>query len=146
WGTDMDFAALNVREKLDNLGDGLPDQAARPVVLRTDPTAEAVMALSMSGPSDLWALKELAESVFKRRLEQIDGVAQAAVTGGLEREIHVEVEPRLLESFGLTIDEVEAALQGANATAPGGTIRRGRYRYSLRTLGELQSIGEIAEV
>ncbi|HEX7048690.1 MAG TPA: efflux RND transporter permease subunit [Longimicrobiales bacterium] len=146
WGTDMDFAVLNVREKLDNLADGLPERAERPVVLRTDPTSEPIMALSVAGAEDLWALKDLAESVFKRRLEQIDGVAQAAVTGGLEREIQVEVDARRLESLGLTIADIESALQAANATAAGGTIRRGRYRYSLRTLGELETVEQVARV
>ena len=146
WGTDMDFAALNVRERLDKLRDLLPAQAERPAVLRTDPTSEPIMALSVSGSEDLWSLKELAESVFKRRLEQIDGVAQASVTGGLEREIHVEVDPQRLEGFGLTIDHLQNALQAANVSAPGGTVRRGRFRYSLRTLGELRTVEEIAEV
>ena len=146
WGTDMDFAALNTREKLDNLRDQLPELASRPVVLRTDPRSEPIMALSVSGERDLPQLKELAEAVFKRRLEQIDGVAQAAVTGGMEREIHVEVDPRRLEAYGLTIEDVAAALKAANASAPGGTIRRGRYRYSLRTLGEFQAVAEIGEV
>ncbi len=146
WGTDMDFAALGVREKLDNLRDALPELASRPVVLRTDPRSEPVMALSVAGSRDLPALKDLAESVFRRRLEQIDGVAQATVTGGLEREIQVEVDPRLLESYGLTIDDLAATLDAANASAPGGTIRRGRYRYSLRTLGEFQSVEEIGMV
>ena len=146
WGTDMDFAALNTREKLDNIRDQLPELASRPVVLRTDPRSEPIMALSVSGERDLPQLKELAEAVFKRRLEQIDGVAQAGVTGGVEREIHVEVDPRLLESHGLTIDDIATALKSANASAPGGTIRRGRYRYSLRTLGEFQTVAEIGEV
>lgn len=146
WGTDMDFAALNVREKLDNVAGSLPEQASRPVVLRTDPTAEPIMALSVSGQSDLWVLKELGESVFKRRLEQIDGVAQAAITGGLERQINVEIDPRRLESYGVTIDEIEAALRAANAAAPGGTVLRGRYRYSLRTLGELRNVEEIGDI
>ncbi|HLL45736.1 MAG TPA: efflux RND transporter permease subunit, partial [Longimicrobiaceae bacterium] len=146
WGTDMDFAALGTREKLDNLRDALPELASRPVVLRTDPRSEPVMALSVAGSRDLPALKDLAESVFRRRLEQIDGVAQATVTGGLEREIQVEVDPRLMESYGLTIDDLSQTLDAANASAPGGTIRRGRYRYSLRTLGEFQSVDEIGMV
>jgi HAE1 family hydrophobic/amphiphilic exporter-1 len=146
WGTDMDFAALNVREKLDNLRDALPELATRPVVLRTDPRSEPVMGLSVAGGRDLPGLKELAESVFKRRLEQIDGVAQAAVTGGVEREIQVEVDPQRMESFGVTIEQVSSALEASNASAPGGTIRRGRYRYALRTLGELQSVADVAQV
>ncbi len=146
WGTDMDFAALNVREQLDNLGDELPELASRSVVLRTDPNSEPIMALSVVGGTDLASLKDLAESVFKRRLEQIDGIAEAAIAGGFEREIHVEVDPRLLESYGYTVQDVLSALDAANQSAPGGTILRGRYRYALRTLGEFQTVEEIERV
>ncbi|GIW50989.1 MAG: multidrug ABC transporter [Gemmatimonadales bacterium] len=146
WGTNMDFAALNVREKLDNLRGSLPGTADRPAILRTDPDAEPIMALSVSGRQDLWTLKDLAESVFKRRLEQIDGVAEAAVVGGLEREIHVEVDPRLLEAHGLTLQQIAQALDAANQSAPGGSILRGRYRYALRTLGEFRTVEEISAV
>ena len=146
WGTDMDFAVLNVRERLQTLDNVLPEQADKPVVLRTDPRSEPVMAVSLAGQSDLRALKELAESVFRRRLEQIEGVAQVAVTGGLEREIHVEVDARRLEAFGITIEEIANALEAANYSRPGGTIRRGRFSYHLRTLGEFESVGQIGEV
>src|SRR5690606_27432027 len=139
--------ALNVREQLDNISDGLPFSADAPIVLRTDPRSEPILSLSVSGPSDLRALKELTEQVFKRRLEQLDGVAHAAVTGGLEREIQVDVDPRLMESYGITIDQIAQALQAANsAGAGGGTIKQGRYRYSLRTIGEFRSAEEIGAV
>jgi len=100
WGTDMDFAMLNVRERLDNVREALPESATRPAILRVDPESEPIMALSVSGGEDLWQTKELAETVFRRRLEQLDGVAQAAVTGGLDREIQVEVDPGLLDAYG----------------------------------------------
>jgi HAE1 family hydrophobic/amphiphilic exporter-1 len=146
WGTDMDFAVLNVRERLQTLDNQLPEQADKPVVLRTDPRSEPIMAISLAGAEDLRALKELAESVFRRRLEQIEGVAQVAVTGGLEREIHVEVDPRRLEAYGLTVAEISAALDAANYSLPGGTVRRGRFSYHLRTLGEFESVQEIGDV
>ncbi len=146
WGTNMDFAVLNVREQLDNLRDQLPEQADRPVVLRTDPTSEPIIAISVSGRENLWALKDLATEVFKRRLEQIDGIAQAAVAGGLEREIHVEIDPALLQAYQIEIDQVITAIDAANESAPGGTIRRGRTRYALRTIGEFQNLDEIAAV
>jgi HAE1 family hydrophobic/amphiphilic exporter-1 len=146
WGTDMDFAMLNVRERLDNVREALPESATRPAILRVDPESEPVMVLSVSGGEDLWQTKELAETVFRRRLEQLDGVAQAAVTGGLDREIQVEVNPNLLDSYGLTIEQISQALAQANVSAPGGTILQGRYRYPLRTLGEFQTVEEIADV
>jgi HAE1 family hydrophobic/amphiphilic exporter-1 len=146
WGTDMDFAMLNVRERLDNTREALPETATRPAILRVDPESEPILVLSVVGGSDLWETKELAETVFRRRLEQLDGVAQAAVTGGLDREIQVEVNPRLLEAYGLTIEEISRALDQANVSAPGGTILQGRYRYPLRTLGEFRTVEEIADV
>jgi hydrophobic/amphiphilic exporter-1 (mainly G- bacteria), HAE1 family len=146
WGTDMDFAMLNVRERLDNIRESLPRTASRPRILRVDPESEPIMVIAVAGGPDLWATKEASESVFRRRLEQLDGVAEASVTGGLDREIQVEVDPRLLESYGISLDQVTQALARANVSAPGGTILRGRYRYPLRTLGEFQTVEEIGDV
>jgi HAE1 family hydrophobic/amphiphilic exporter-1 len=145
WGTDMDIASLNVREKLDNVRWFLPREAGRPTILHVDPRSLPVMTIAVAG-GDLVSLKELSANVFKRRLEQIDGVALATVVGGLEREIHVEVDQGRLEALGLDIGQVAGALQQANQAMPGGTIRKGRYRFSLRTLGEFQSIQDIEDV
>jgi len=146
WGTDMDFAALNVREKLDELRDALPETAERPAILRVDPQSDPVMTVSISGGGTLAQNKEMAERVFRRRLEQLDGVAQAAVTGGLDREIHVNVDWDLLQANGIAPSQVSSAISQANYSATGGTILRGRYRYPLRTLGEFQAVHEIGDV
>jgi HAE1 family hydrophobic/amphiphilic exporter-1 len=146
WGTDMDFATLNVREQLDGLRNGWPNAAEPPVVLRTDPRSEPIIAISVAGKQSLWTLKELAETVFRRRLEQIDGIAQAIVTGGLEREIHVEVDEQKLDSYGLTVEQVANALRGANTQSRSGQVLRGRYRYNLRVIGELQTVEEVGNV
>ncbi|MCK5148141.1 efflux RND transporter permease subunit [bacterium] len=144
WGQDMDFAALHVREKLDRLG-RLPDEAEDPVVIRLDPSSQAFMGLSVTGnEADLPHLADLTRNVFKRRLEQIDGVALARVTGGPVREIHVDINPEKLEHLGLTVDEIAQKIRLANQDMPGGSLLRGRYRFSLRTLGAFQDPAEIA--
>ena len=145
WGTNMDIAALNVREKLDNLRWILPREAGRPTILRMDPRSQPIMSLSVTGV-DFIQLKEFTRNVIKRRLEQINGVALATVIGGLEREIQINVDSRKLLALGISIHEVASALASANQNLPGGTIRKGRYRYALRTLGEFQSISEIGNV
>ncbi len=145
WGMNMDFAMLNTRERLDNVRGQLPDGASRPRVLRVDPEAEPIMVVSVAG-DDLWETKELAENVFRRRLEQLDGVAQATVSGGLEREIVVEVDPDRLRSFGVTIQEISQRIASANHQAAGGTIMDGARRYPLRTLAEFRRVDEIADV
>jgi len=145
WGTDMDMAMLNVRERLDQVRQALPVTAGRPQILRVDPSAEPIMVLSVAG-ADLWETKELAENVFRRRLEQLEGVAQAQVSGGLQREIRVEVDLDLLEANRLTMQTVALALDAANRASAGGTILEGRTRYPLRTLGEFRTVSEISDV
>jgi HAE1 family hydrophobic/amphiphilic exporter-1 len=87
WGTDMEFATLNVRERLDNVRYSLPERAERPTILRSDPTSEPVMTLAATSEvSDLWELKEVSENVFKRRFEQIDGIGGSATLGGAGRD------------------------------------------------------------
>ncbi len=145
WGTDMEFATLHVRESLENLRASLPEAAGRPTILRTDPSSEAMMTVAVTGADPL-ELANLSEAVFKRRLEQLDGVALAAVTGGPERQIHVTVDPERLAADGVRIDEVTAALDRSNYSAPGGQIRRGRFYYSLRTQGEFRSLTDVRQV
>ena len=146
WGTDMDFAALNTRERLDDIRDAFPETADRPTILRVDPQAEPILTVSITGGGTPVKNKEIAEDVFRRRLEQLEGVAQASVTGGLDREIQVNVNGTVLEANGLTLSQVSSAIGQANYSARGGTILRGRYRYPLRTLGEFQAVQEIEKV
>jgi HAE1 family hydrophobic/amphiphilic exporter-1 len=146
WSADMEYAMLNVRERLDNLRFSLPDQAGRPTILKADPNAEPIMSLAVSGRGGLDEVKGLAENVVKRRLEQIDGVAIATVTGGRERQIQVEVDRGVVEALGISLREVQSALSQANQVATGGTINRGRFKWYLRPVGDFQSIDDIGQV
>ena len=145
WGTDMEFATLHTRERLDNLIESLPQGSERPVILRSDPTSDPIMTLAVSG-ADLRSLKDLSEAVFKRRLEQLDGVSLAGIAGGPERELRVIVDPDRLGVHDVSLDEISQALDRANYNAPGGTIKRGRFEYSLRTLGQFQAVPQLLDV
>ncbi len=81
-----------------------------------------------------------------RRLEQLDGVASVAVIGVPADEIRVDLDPARLRTLGLTPDDVVRAIQAANASAPGGTIRRGQFRFSVRALTELRSVDEFGDI
>ena len=104
WGTDMDFAMLHTREKLDSVQ--LPDDAEEPTIIPLDPQSKPIIVLSVSGESDLLEMKEFAEDLIKPRLEQIEGIGSAEIAGGIEREIHVDVDPKLLSLYGLSIDQI----------------------------------------
>ncbi|MBN1466866.1 efflux RND transporter permease subunit [candidate division KSB1 bacterium] len=145
WGSNMDFTLLNIREKLDQLRHLLPDDADRPTIINLDPASEPIIIIAATG-RDLYLTRQFAQDVLKRRLEQIDGVAMVSVTGGAEREIHVDVKRLTLDALHLRVEQIAQALQLSNYSFPGGTIRAGQYRYALRTLGEFTSLRDIESV
>jgi hydrophobic/amphiphilic exporter-1 (mainly G- bacteria), HAE1 family len=146
WGTDMAATVLTVRERLDNARAQLPESAERPTLLTSDPGQRPIAVLGVTGKGDLRAVARLAEQVLARRLEQLDGIASVAVTGAPEDEIRVELDPVRLRALGLTTEDVVTAIRNANASAPGGTIRRGQFRFSVRALTELRQLDEFADI
>ncbi len=162
WNTDLDRALLNVREQINRLGDRLPEAAEQPVVLRVDPSDRPIMMLALRGaqgdttsarpvaaqqepPQDLTRLREVGREVVGRRLEQLRDVARVRVTGGYQREVTVQVDEDRLAALGLGLDDVEQALDRANVSLPGGTIRRGPFRYAVEVSGEFRSADDVAE-
>jgi HAE1 family hydrophobic/amphiphilic exporter-1 len=148
WGEDMQIATLNVREKLDQarFRAGFPQDADRPNILRWDPSSKPIVGLAVSGDAPLLEIREAVNDVIKPRLEQLDGVAFAQISGDVERVIDIEVDREKLTLFGISLTEIASAVQFSNANIAGGTIRKGRYRYTLRTLGEFLSVDEINTV
>ncbi len=146
WGTDMAMTVLAVRERLDNARSQLPETAERPNLLTSDPGQRPIAVLGVTGKVGLLSIAHLAEEVFARRLEQLDGVASVAVTGVPEDEIRVDLDPVRLRTLGLTPDDVVRGVRDANASAPGGTIRRGQFRFSVRALTELRSPDEFGDI
>ncbi|MEO5825298.1 MAG: efflux RND transporter permease subunit, partial [Gemmatimonadales bacterium] len=146
WGTDMAKTVLQVRERLDNARASLPQGAERPTLLTSDPGERPIAVLGLTGPGDLRAISRTALDVHARRLEQIQGVASVAVVGDPDDEIRVDVDPDRARSLGLTPDDVATAISSANAAARGGTIRRGQFRFSVRTLTELRDPAEMRDI
>ncbi|HET7041572.1 MAG TPA: efflux RND transporter permease subunit, partial [Gemmatimonadales bacterium] len=146
WGTDMATTVLQVRERLDNARSQLPQEAERPTLLTSDPGQRPIAVIGVTGPGDLRDLYHTAKEVHARRLEQLAGVASVAVVGGPEDEIRVDVDPERMRALGLSPADIATALASANATSAGGTIRRGQFRFSVRTLTEFQSVQDIEQV
>ena len=134
WGTNMDLAALDVRERLDVLR--LPADADRPILLRYDPSLDPILRLGLYGEEDLVRLRLIAEERVKRSLERIEGVAAVVVSGGLEEEIQVELDERQMASLGLTAQRVVERLAAENVNLTGGRLREGQTEYLVRTINE----------
>jgi HAE1 family hydrophobic/amphiphilic exporter-1 len=142
----MQTTVLNVRERLDNARSRLPERAERPTLLTSDPGERPIGVLALSTSGDLRALSRTAEEVYARRFEQIVGVASVAVVGAPEDEIRVEADPARLRALGLTPNDLATAIRDANPTGASGTIRRGQFRFAVRTLTEFRDPQEILDV
>ncbi|MCI0413281.1 efflux RND transporter permease subunit [bacterium] len=145
WDSNMDFAALDVREKLDLVQ--LPRDAEKPNILRFDPSNDPILRVILSSPhSNLIALREFAEKTIKKDLESIDGIAAVKINGGLEEEIHVFLDETKLASVGLSVQEVVNTLSRNNINIAGGSLYENEARYLVRTLNEFQMVSELNDL
>jgi len=153
WGTDMDIAGVDVREKLDVLF--LPLEASRPLLLRFDPSSEPIVRLGLlykesaegteSSEARLKALRRLAEDRIKTDLEAQEGTAAVKVSGGLEDEIQIHVDQQKLSQLGISIDQIAARIRAENVNLSGGRLEEGNQRFLVRTLNEFQSVDEFRD-
>ena len=178
WGTNMDYAGLDVREKLDALE--LPLEVQRPSVLRFDPSLDPILRFGLyfePGPEpreaprpvdpgrlaqfaaytdpaalpsfdeeSLKALRRFAEEQIKKEIESAQGVAAVKVSGGLEDEIQVLIDPARMAQIQLPVEDLARQLGAENVNLSGGRLEEGTRQYLVRTLNEFRSVEEIGDV
>lgn len=145
-GTNSQFAAQEVRQKVDGVRRRLPRDIDPPVVDRLDVNASPVIYLGMKGDRSQKQLRFLADTQIKYRLAQVPGVGQVEVTGGDVREIRVAVNKRRLEAWNMSINDVVGAIFRANANIPSGHVTEGTRDYDARLVGEFQSVEEMQDL
>lgn len=144
WGTSMDFAALNVREKIDLVKEKLPRESEDPVVMKYNPFELPVLTLSLSADMPIYEVRQIAKKIIKNQLEKAEGVASVQISGGLEREILVTLDLGRLAASRISPLEVMESLKNSNVNYPAGTIHGHFYDYLIRTMGEFTKLDEIA--
>lgn len=151
WGTNMDQASLEVRDKMEALN--LPLEAKSPVLLRFNPSTEPIMRLVISAKTDpssdaeavrqLTELRRYADEDLKKKLEPVTGVAAVKVGGGLEDEIQVDIDQQKLAQLNLPIDNVIKRLKEENINISGGRLEEGSQRYLVRTVNQFADLEDI---
>ncbi len=143
YGTDMDVAVNNIRDKLDRVKGSLPDDASTPQIFQFDSSSMPVMTLAVNGNRTAEELRKIADDQIADRLEQAPGVASASVSGGRDSIVRVELEQNRLDAYGLTLSSVVSTLAAQNLEVGGGSVSEGTRKYMVRTTGEFDSIEEI---
>jgi multidrug efflux pump subunit AcrB len=144
-GVDMDEALQRVREKVDIAKPELPEAAEEPQIFEINFAQFPIMQVNVSGPYSLVRLREVAEDL-QDALEQIPSVLEAQLSGGLEREVKVDVDLAKLKFYDLAFADVVEAIARENVTTPGGGIDVGEMKYLVRIPGEFETTAPIADI
>ncbi|MCG8372876.1 MAG: efflux RND transporter permease subunit, partial [Balneolales bacterium] len=143
-GVNIDEAANDVRAALDRVRGSLPLEADPPRIWKFDPNNFPIVIVGASSDKDLADLTLLLDREITKRFEQINGVGSIDIWGGINREVKVDIKRDRLIASGLTTDEVRQAISRENTNLPGGDVNEGVSRLYIRTLGEYESVDEIA--
>ncbi len=142
-GTDMNFATLDMREKVSMIEDYLPENASEPMVLKMNMDSTPVMQVYVSGDMPLDRLYAKVDENVVSAFERSSGVASVSVTGGLETEIAITLEQERLLGYGLSLSSLSQMLAADNLNRPSGEISKGSTQLTVRTLGEFDSIEDV---
>jgi len=142
-GTDMNFAGLDIREKVELISDYLPDNATKPMVIAMNPNMLPISIMYVSADMDMAELTKLVDDDVLPALERVEGVASADSFGGTEDEIGVTLDQAQMEGYHLALQQVSAALQSMNISLPSGTVTQGSRDMIVRTVGEFDSIDDV---
>lgn len=144
--TDIDVAAMDVKDKVSAVREKLPKDILEPVILKLDMGAMPVINLAISSPRPLEDVYRLTYDVIKPELSKVAGLASIEIVGGKEREILVGVQRDRLQAYGMSIMDVVYALMGENIELPSGHITEPRREYPIRVAGQFKTVDEIRQI
>jgi HAE1 family hydrophobic/amphiphilic exporter-1 len=142
-GIDVNVAADDVRSRIDRVRGRLPEDADPPVIFKFDSTQFPIVWIGVEGNYSPVELRELAENDLARRLERVPGVASVDVSGGLRRQIRVDLSKEKITALDLSVDRVVAVLRSENQNIPIGEVDEGDLTYLLRSPGQFTSLDDI---
>lgn len=146
YGTDVNVAADDVRSRLDRVRARLPEDADAPIVFKFDSTQFPIVWIGVEGDFDDVTLREMAENDLSRRLERVPGVASVDVSGGLRRQIRVDLSKEKITALNLSVDHIVALLGTENQNIPVGEIKEGDMSYLLRSPGQFENLDDIRDL
>ncbi len=142
WGTNLDFAAQDLRDAMDMISDQLPDDADKPMVMKMNMADMPVLVYGVVG-KDTHKSREFLEDDVEQQLKHLDGVASVMIMGGKESEKQIVVDKTKLEKNNISIDDIVNILKAQNLNIPASHVVSRQSDFLIRTVGEFQNIKEI---
>lgn len=138
WGTDLDAAVNDMRDKIEMVKSYLPDGCSNPIIMKISTDMMPVSIYSATSEESSQALYKILEDGVANPLNRINGVGSVSIAGAPQREISVNIDPQKLDAYNLTIEQIGGAIAKENVNTPGGSLDIGSETYSLRIEGEMK--------
>ncbi len=147
YGTNVDFALQDAATNVERVRSRLPEEASAPVISKSDPSQMQIYQVAFSSSTrDLVSLRQWVDQRLRPQLLSIEGVGSVDLSGGLVREIQVELDPERLRGFGLTVQDVLTSLSGENQNLAGGRVIAPDRELVSRTTGKFTRVDDIRGV
>jgi len=145
WGTDLDAASNDMRDRLDRVMRRLPEDADRPMLRKFDLASFPILILGAASRLDPIQMRRIIDDQIKYRIERVPGVAALDVWGGLDREIHVNLHADKIKALGLPLDRILDRIRAGNLNVPAGPLEKGNLEVMIRTPGEYGSLDQLRD-
>ncbi len=145
WGTNLEAAADDIRERIDRIIGRFPEEVQRPTLRKFDPAQMPVLMVGILSELDPVQVRKIIDEQVSYRVERVPGVASVDIWGGLEREIQVNLFPDKVKALGLPLDVIITKIRQENIDIPAGTIEKGNYEITVRIPGAYTSVDQIKE-
>ncbi len=145
WGKDLDAAANDIRDRLDRIIGNLPEDADRPTLRKFDLASFPILILGASSNLDPVQTRQIIEDQVQYRLERVAGVAAVDIWGGLQREIHVNLDPAKINALSIPLDFIVSRILEGNVNIPAGTVEKGNFEITIRTPGEYTDLRQLQD-
>ena len=146
WGSNLDEALNDIRSYVDLVYDNLPDGVSRPTILKLNSSAMPVMVLGFTAKESYPGLEKIIDENVTNELNRINGIGNISVSGAPERYIYIDLDPKQLEAYHLSVEAVGAAISSNNLDMASGTVKMGKEQYQMRVKSEYEESSEINDI
>ncbi|KQC07662.1 MAG: hypothetical protein APR54_05810 [Candidatus Cloacimonas sp. SDB] len=143
WGTNLDFAAQDLRDAIERVTEYLPSDASKPLVIKYNLSDMPILMYGVTGAENTYELRKLLEDDVAAKLKHLKGVASVVVYGGDELEKQIIVDDHKLEQYKISINEIVQLVAAGNLNTTAGHLLKRKEEYLLRTMAQYNSIKEI---
>ncbi|MDY0216640.1 MAG: efflux RND transporter permease subunit [Bacteroidales bacterium] len=146
WDTNLDEAANDVRNSLEFTKGRLPDDAEQPILFKFNSSMMPIVFYSLTSKESYEGIEKLMEDKIVNRLNRIEGIGQVGLVGVPKRVVYVDIDPRKLEAYNLSIEMIGGIIQAENMNLPSGKLKMGMMDYQLKVEGEFYKSEEIKKI